>query len=217
MLGVASLTVLIKLKSDTCGVVGSLSSSSSPSESTLPSFGLSSSVPTRPSPSLSGPLPGSESGSNWSLAVTSATLSNSTPSSGASTVTSNVTITLPPEGTVSPSHAIADPVAVPPLLMLAIAEYPLGTSSATATFVASLGPSLITSIVNVITSPTLGVASLTVLIKLKSATCGVVGSLSASSSSSGSTLPSLGLSSSEPISPSPSGSIPLPSSLSISA
>ena len=64
MLGVASLTSLIKLKSDTCGVVGSLSSSSSPSGSTLPSFGLSSSVPTRPSLSLSGPLPGSESGSN---------------------------------------------------------------------------------------------------------------------------------------------------------
>ena len=112
---------------------------------------------------------------------------------------------------------IVEPSALPSLLIAAMSEYPLGTTSSTATLVASFGPSLITSTVNVITSPTLGVASLTVLIKLKSATCGVVGSLSASSSSSGSTLPSFGFSSSEPISPSPSGSIPLPSSLSISA
>ena len=112
---------------------------------------------------------------------------------------------------------------VPPPEILVISLNPLGTASSTATLVASLGPSLLTSIVNVITSPTLGSGLLTVLIKLRSATCGSTGSLSASSSSSlsgaagsGSTLPSFGLVSSDPINPSPSGSGPFPGVLSSS-
>ena len=72
--GEALLTVLTKLKSATCGNTGSLSESSSLLLSTLPSFGLLSTVPIKPSLSGSGPLSGVESGSYWSESVTSATL-----------------------------------------------------------------------------------------------------------------------------------------------
>ena len=64
ILGVGLSTVLIRLKSATCGSTGSLSPSSSSSGSTLPSFGFISNGPTLPSPSVSAPLPGSESVSN---------------------------------------------------------------------------------------------------------------------------------------------------------
>ena len=123
----------------------------------------------------------------------------------------------------NPDQVIVLPVAAPVPDILVIPLKPLGTASSTATLVAAFGPALSTSIVNVTTSPTLGSGLLTVLIKLKSATCGSTGSLSASSSSSlspaagsGSTLPSFGLVSSGPISPSPSGSGPLPGVLSSS-
>ena len=125
-------------------------------------------------------------------------------------MTSNVSVTDPSTGTSIPVHVIVLPAADPLLLTFAISVYPLGTISSTDIPVAALGPSFNTSIVNVITSPTLGVGSLTVLIKLISATCGSTGSLSSSSSPSPSTLPSFGLSSSVPTRPSPSLSGPLP-------
>ena len=150
-------------------------------------------------------------------------LLNSTPGRGASTVTSKVKLTLLPASMLRPTQVINPAASDPPLLIFEIPLKPLGTASSTDTPVASLGPALLTSIVKVTTSPTLGSASLTVLIKLMSATCGSTGSLSASSSSSlsgaagsGSTLPSFGLVSSGPISPSPSGSGPLPGVLSSS-
>ena len=139
-------------------------------------------------------------------------LSKSTPSPGASTVTSNVRSTLPPTGISRPAHVIVEPAAVPSLLTLAIPLKPLGTLSSTDTPVASLGPSLLTVIVNVMTSPTLGSGLSTILIKLISTTCGSTGSSSASSSSSGSAPESLGLSSSDPTMPSPSVSGSLPGS-----
>ena len=66
----------------------------------------------------------------------------------------------------SPVHVITLPAASPVPLMFSIALYPLGTLSSTDIPVASLGPSLDTVIVNVITSPTLGSASLTTFTKL---------------------------------------------------
>ena len=68
----------------------------------------------------------------------------------------------------NPVHVITLPDAAPVPLIFSIALYPLGTLSSTEIPVASFGPSLDTVIVNVITSPTLGVASLTTLIKLTS-------------------------------------------------
>ena len=139
-------------------------------------------------------------------------LSKSTPSPGASTVTSNVKSIVVPTGTSRPVQVITFPAAVPPIVILAISLKPLGTLSSTATPVASLSPSFVSCIVNVITSPTLGASLLTNLIKLISTTCGSTGSSSASSSSSGSAPESLGLSSSDPTMPSPSVSGSLPGS-----
>ena len=56
--------------------------------------------------------------------------------------------------------------APPPLLTLVIPLNPFGTTSSTETPVASLGPSLLTVIVNVTVSPTLGSGLSTNLIKL---------------------------------------------------
>src|SRR6516162_916381 len=50
---------------------------------------------------------------------------------------------------------------------------PAGKVSATLTFVASLGPVLLRVTVNVIVSPTLGLALLTDLVSARSACCGV--------------------------------------------
>ena len=84
------------------------------------SFGLLSSLPIKPSPSVSGPLPGVLSSSNWSVVVISAMLLYSTPAVGANTSTSNVNITGAPTGTVKPVQVMVLPVAIPPLLMAVI-------------------------------------------------------------------------------------------------
>ena len=72
--------------------------------------------------------------------------------------------------TVKLSHVIELPFKTPPLLMLLILLYPFGTKSSTETPVPLLGPSFPIVIVNVTMSPTFGDASLTSLIKYKSAT-----------------------------------------------
>src|SRR6187551_1364756 len=86
-----------------------------------------------------------------------------------------------PLAIVNPLQLMIPIEKVPPLLMLVMLLYPFGTTSPTATPVAALGPALLTVIVKVTTSPTFGVELLTVFIKLKSATCGVTGSVSSSS------------------------------------
>ncbi len=95
-------------------------------------------------------------------------LLNSTPSPGASTVTSNVKSTLAPAATSTSVHVTTLPASLPPLLIAEIPEYPLGTTSSTEIPVASFGPSLETVTVNVITSPMFGSALLTVFTKLTS-------------------------------------------------
>ena len=118
--GVALLTVLARLRSETCGNTGSLSESSSLLLSTLPSFGFMSTVPINPSLSGSGPLSGVESGSYWSESVTSATLLYVTPAVGANTVAWKESTTLPPDATFKLLQVIVDPTKVPPPVIFAI-------------------------------------------------------------------------------------------------
>ena len=88
-LGAVSLTVLVSEMSDDNGLIATLSWSSSPGES----------------------LPGVESGSNWSLVATCATL---TCASGLSTVTWTCSVTVAPAASVPTVQTPVDGSKAPP-------------------------------------------------------------------------------------------------------
>src|SRR5262249_44010787 len=78
------------------------------------------------------------------------------------------------DGSTTPTFQIpVDAVYVPWLALNDTSAKPAGSRSLTRTFVAGSGPRSFTATVNVIVSPTLGVASLTDLATARSAWCGV--------------------------------------------
>ena len=113
-------------------------------------------------------LPGVESGSNWSDALTWATFVT-VPASWA--VTSSTSVVDAPLGSVP---TVQTPPANVPCAGVAVSSVtPAGTASATSTLVASLGPSLVSVIVKVAGAPAATVPGATDLFRRRSARCGV--------------------------------------------
>ena len=122
-------------------------------------------------------LSGVEFGSAWSTAVTSAEFVRSPVPLTVPVIVSVATPVLARLGTdqTGAVQVPADGVTVTP-------DSCEGTASVTSMLVAVSGPLLVSVTVYVIVSPTDGVASSTVLVRLRSASCGVTSALSWSSS-----------------------------------
>jgi len=93
---------------------------------------------------------------------------------GAFTTASKVKLTELPLAILKLDQLTVLTAITPLLLAFEMALYPIGTTSATDTFVAVSVPALLTNKVKVTVSPTFGVPLFTLFTKLKSACCGIM-------------------------------------------